>query len=564
MAALFASVSFHYLLIQRLPALPVGNTPAMTSHERTRAVIMRDVAREPVPALDRPPSFQPTDPTRSVGMTKEAEAFLRALEPVLPEAGLAADRSFASRGVTAEDAGKIEGRTAWEPRQDIIQIQQRHVREELAILPRRIVSSAPGVPDAPDIVLPNEGVLLAREPSVLPDVAPHHREAHAFVADPGLVPEVAFSPLGDDAIPVDPGSPEVPLEEIGEEEDELESVEQLLMLDLRTFRPVDEADVTYFRINIRRQADAVLPVLPRDVLILQDCSESMTQRKLEACKAGLYSVLDSLVPADRVEILAFREKTSRCFDSLTEVGPAAREQAGRFVQSLKARGKTDVYESLRETARIPRAAGRPMIALLVTDGRPTTGVVDSSDIIEGFTRKNDGGISVFGLGGGMKVNRFLLDMLSSRNRGDSVVEKDHRQISRALAKMAEGVRRPVLMDLTYRFTGIKESDVFPSTLTHLYLDRPVVLYGRVVGQPPAAVQIVGDAAGGRRDMVFPIDWPHAQPGDSGIRTQWAWRLIFDLIGQHTATRQPGLLGQVHSVARRYGLRVPYGNDMESH
>ena len=51
------------------------------------------------------------------------------------------------------------------------------------------------------------------------------------------------------------------------------------------------------------------------------------------------------------------------------------------------------------------------------------------------------------------------------------------------------------------------------------------------------------------------------PGDSEIRRQWAWHLIFDLIGEYTATKRPDLLERVHAVARRYGLRVPYGKEM---
>ena len=48
-------------------------------------------------------------------------------------------------------------------------------------------------------------------------------------------------------------------------------------------------------------------------------------------------------------------------------------------------------------------------------------MVDSSDIIESFTRANAGAISMFALSAGNRVNRFLLDMLSYKNRGDSLV-----------------------------------------------------------------------------------------------------------------------------------------------
>jgi len=557
------SALLHYTLIDHLPDLPVGRTPEIKSYERARAVEMRDVAREPVPVLDRPPEFRPEDPSRSAPIPEQAEDFLNALEPVMPAPGRGTDPAFAARDVTLEDAGRIESRAAWEPRQDIMQIEDRRVREELAVLPRRFEPVLSRVPDAPDIVLPDTPALLSSASTV---VAPRPAEPsvttpRSFSADAGLLPEVSFSPLEEEEFPAGPSAPDLMAETL-EEVAVFEPVEQLLTLDIRAFRPADEEGVTYFQINIRSREEAMLPVLPRDVLIMQDCSESMTQRKLNSCKTGLYSFLDTLSPDDRIEVLAFREKTFRCFDVLAPAGSAERKKAEGFIRSLKARGKTDVYESLQELVQMPRKSGRPFIAVLVTDGRPTTGIVDSSDIIEGFTRQNAGGASVFGLGGGKRVNRFLLDMLSYRNRGDSKVEEDRRRIPDVLSEMATELHRPVLQDLTYRFTGIDDKNVFPSTLTHLFLDRPLVLYGRIgETDPEAAFQIIGDSADGRRDMVFPIDWTRTSSGDSEIRRQWAWHLIFDLIGEYTETKRPDLLERVQAVASRYGLRVPYGKEM---
>ncbi|NIP98520.1 MAG: VWA domain-containing protein, partial [Akkermansiaceae bacterium] len=103
-----------------------------------------------------------------------------------------------------------------------------------------------------------------------------------------------------------------------------------------------------------------------------------------------------------------------------------------FIRNMTARGKTDVFTSLQSVAAMERTQGRPVIAVLVTDGRPTMGMVDSSDIIEEFTRVNDGGVSVFGFGGGRRVNRYLLDFLSYKNRGDS-------ELVRELGDIPEGL-----------------------------------------------------------------------------------------------------------------------------
>lgn len=211
---------------------------------------------------------------------------------------------------------------------------------------------------------------------------------------------------------------------------------------------------------------------------------------------------------------------------------------------------------------IPRREDRPLVALLITDGRPTSGLVDSSDIIESFTRHNLGEVSVFALGGGRQVNRFLLDLLSYRNRGDSDVVPSRGDLAPALDRLGGQLARPVMIDLRYRFSGIEDSELYPRTLTHLYLDRPLELYGHFEGDMPrTAFQIVGVSADGKKDIVFDLDWSQAEPGSRDIRRRWAYHQVYDLIGRYVETGRDEVLDRAHAIADRFGLAVPYGRDV---
>ena len=94
-----------------------------------------------------------------------------------------------------------------------------------------------------------------------------------------------------------------------------------------------------------------------------------------------------------------------------------------------------------------------MIAVLMTDGRPTMGTVDSSDIIARFSRANDGGVSVFTVGAGDRVNSFLLDLLGHNNRGGSWLMPLREQIPDTVKRAARELSRPVLANLNYRFSA---------------------------------------------------------------------------------------------------------------
>ncbi len=56
---------------------------------------------------------------------------------------------------------------------------------------------------------------------------------------------------------------------------------------------------------------------------------------------------------------------------------------------------------------------------MVSDGVSTIGMTDSTEIIGRFTKQNDGAMSVFSMGTTQKANAYLLDLISTCNRGDS-------------------------------------------------------------------------------------------------------------------------------------------------
>ena len=260
--------------------------------------------------------------------------------------------------------------------------------------------------------------------------------------------------------------------------------------------------------------------------------------------------------------MGFEDKPYRCFDAWAPVNPLNLAKARKFIDDMRAQGNTDVYASLESARRVPQTPGRPVLAVLVTDGRPTAGTTDSSDIIEKFSHENAGNVSMFAFGAGRRVNRFLLDLLSFRNRGDARVVVDVDRIPANMERWAVETSRPVLMDLKYQFSGVNTEDVYPRTMTHLYLDRPLVLSGRVEGVPgKTAFQIVGRSGPVARDMLFTLDWNTAVQGSEELRQRWAWHKAYELIGRYTAHRDPELLIALQAHAALYGLQVPYGRDL---
>lgn len=561
--ALIVSLVLHAYLLYRLPPMLMGAWSDYPVFPDYPAITLGQVEREPQPALPPQQRFRPENPEELKDLWGAADllAALPAADlpvPALPEVSTGPVKGEAE---ALAEPPPAEAPAAWDPRQEILQIERPQLDDREAAMPRRYTAATPRSDRVPDVVLPVEqpSDLAQGLEGGLPAGIESLSRPMVRLDGPGEGLALASA-----MAPATPGAgqvawPALDANSLAEPARETKPVEHYLQVATRTFQPPDEPDLVYFELQITRRSEAALPVIPKDVLLVQDCSESMTPWKLAECKRGLIRWLEQLNPGDRFDVLAFRESTTRCFGDWQPFTPESQAQALAFIDSLRAQGNTDVYASLQAALAVPRVDGRPVLMALITDGRPTTGETTGSAIIEGFTTANQGQLSVFGLGGGQRVNRFLLDLLSYRNRGDSLVVEDTEKIPYAMERWAQETRRPVLSDLSYQFSGVDSASVYPARLSHLYLDRPLTLYGRrAVSAPPAAFQIVGRSGAHTRDLVFPLDLAQAAGGDAEIRTRWVWHRIYEWIGQYLRAPTAAQLTEIQDLADRYGLAVPYG------
>jgi len=320
--------------------------------------------------------------------------------------------------------------------------------------------------------------------------------------------------------------------------------------------------VRYFQVDIRRAADTVLPPLPRDILFVQDCSASMTAAKVRACRQGLHATLRLLQPSDRFNLMAFREVIGRCFDDWAPARPTELAQGGWFIEQMESRGMTDIYAALEAIKTMPSEPSRPMIAIMISDGRPTKGLQDNFEIIQRFSDSNRGRVSVFSFGAGQNVNRFLLDFLSQKNRGASRIVRELAAIPSELVALVQEIGRPVLTDLSHRWSGVDETEIYPKLLTHLYLDRPLTVVGRVPADAAdAGVRILGRSGTNSYDMVFGLDLRTGSPGGPALRDTWVRQKLAWLVGEHIRTRDPRYRDEAVALARRLGPTMPYAAEL---
>ncbi len=317
----------------------------------------------------------------------------------------------------------------------------------------------------------------------------------------------------------------------------------------------------YFLIRITAKPNPQLSIVPKDVFLVLDVSSSIGGKRLEVFRNSVQALLAQLNPADRLRLMAFND---RLFAFREEWLPAASLPTAdirAWLGKLRSGGVTDFYESMRPLSDYHHPAGRMAMALVMSDGIPTTGLVDSTQIINELSGNNDNNVSIFTLSTGNDVNDFLLDLLSYRNQGWLGHADRLPDAAEAFQRLIRQVRNPLFLNLRFRFAGVDDRQVFPQNLPNLYQDSPLLLFGRYTpGQTSTiSLQILGESADTTRELLVQLPVPLKPNGPDTLATTWARQRIYDLLSRMTSAREghTRILDEVKQVSQEYGVDVPY-------
>ncbi|MDX9866669.1 MAG: VWA domain-containing protein [Kiritimatiellia bacterium] len=594
--------------------------------DRVPPMRVETMRADPMHIGRKKPGERDTPSRGPIEVSERVEALSQSAAPVLT-APPPIPREALQPGVPAlkESASSQIDATPWMPRQEIAQIYDRTVLDEVAALPRREIPMIERVPDAPDIVpsidlagrrfgndpeppKPFEaaevfdteisaGTFKVPAPEAPATPAPVSTAAteSRFAMQPGekggkslTAGSAAGGPDGTRAAELQKrierelaaASQQISAAEVSEEERrareaqarvaalqeqaDYQPIDDLLAVGLETYRDPSDPGRVYFRIGIEPRRDRTVPTLAKDIVWVQDVSASMSEERMVFCRRAMAAALETMNPGDRFNVAAFRDTTETCFPDWVPVTEAHLKTASAFVAAMRAFGQTDVFGSLRTLMSLPRDPKRPMIAFIVTDGKPTFGVTESARIIGDFSKLNQGLVSINMYGTQSKANVYLLDMLTYGNRGGSVVLTGNRwDIPDSMAGAYTGIRHPVMSDIQVTFDSVSQSEVYPKRTTPLYKERQIQLHGVCPDTTEELVfQIRGLAADKGYDSIFRLSLSrHAKLGTAAVRQRWAYQKLYHLVSVYAVDPRQQVLAEMLKVNRQYGIPIPYESEM---
>jgi VWA domain-containing protein len=338
-----------------------------------------------------------------------------------------------------------------------------------------------------------------------------------------------------------------------------EDIGSFLDVRLYAYKDQDTGD-KYFKLAIKSRKDISLEVLPKEVIFLVDSSKSITSDKLEYIKEAVADSFKKMKEEDLFNVVAFKGELIKFKERSVAANNKNISLALNFIEDLEATGQTDVDNALLGIVKEQLAKDASYI-ILITDGRPSTGVTDSRKIIQEITRINNMERSIFSFAGGNRVNRYLLDFISYQNRGWSRFADRSYQMTKEFGIMYDQMRDPMLLNIRYRIGGcVEDKEVYPKYLPDFYQGKEFILYGKYEDDGTFFMQFLGETNGSTKELVFKRSFEKdAEQGSAEIAKEWAFRKIYDLISRDTMGEgnHDERMREVKVLSEKYGIKTPY-------
>jgi Ca-activated chloride channel family protein len=316
----------------------------------------------------------------------------------------------------------------------------------------------------------------------------------------------------------------------------------------------------YFELEIRpKRSLRKLQTMPKDIVYVIDISGSIPQEWVSQITAGVSDALNALNEGDRFNIVFFSENpTLFSSDGVVAFNPQNVQKAQQFLRDRRAAGDTDVNRALSRLLVRDVAVERVYDLVMISDGRPTRGVMDTRELINLLTRDNDLAASIYCVGVGNGQNRELLEFLAYRNKGFCVFVDELGNAANGIRTLASRLRYPIMKDVRFNLSGILADEVFPRDVPNIHQGESFSIYGRFNRERPFTLQMIGHNGRGLLDFTVTRNIAEAEQGGDNVMQGWAFWKLHDLYNEMIRIGETDeIKRQIDYLRRKYNLRTLY-------
>ena len=320
-------------------------------------------------------------------------------------------------------------------------------------------------------------------------------------------------------------------------------------------------------------------IVEKDFIFVLDRSGSMAGQKVEQAKSALRYCVQNLNDGDRFNLILFNEDITSLADRLNR-GEAwfggerwpdstvlsdklidaknGREKAFEFIDGIEGRGMTNINEALLTALAEKPDPKRPRIVVFLTDGQPTAGVRNPTQILENVAKANRNLSRIFVFGVGYDINDHLLDKMAVDNGGTRNYVTPNEDIEVAVSSLFRKMNEPVLVDVGINFGQIATKELTPKNLPDLFREEQLTILGRYEGHGDIVLKLRGIIGSEQHEFSKNVHFSELEPDNDFLPHLWAQRRVAELVDEAALNGgNEESYREIERLSEEYGILTPY-------
>jgi Ca-activated chloride channel family protein len=230
--------------------------------------------------------------------------------------------------------------------------------------------------------------------------------------------------------------------------------------------------------------------VPREMIFILDVSGSMAGTSIVQAKAAISLALTKLQPSDHFNIIVFSNSTRALFNGARPADQAHLQEAGHYIEQLKADGGTEMKPALLLALDGSSRHERLRQVVFLTDG-----AVGNEDELLKIIARRLGDSRLFTVGIGSAPNSYFMSRAATMGRGTFSYIGKGAEVKEKMTTLFTKLEHPLISDLRLELAGTEEEiEGYPLPIPDLYLGEPLVLAVRT-GWENAVLRLTGTRLG---------------------------------------------------------------------
>ncbi|TEA39407.1 hypothetical protein DBR06_SOUSAS2110181 [Sousa chinensis] len=235
-----------------------------------------------------------------------------------------------------------------------------------------------------------------------------------------------------------------------------------------------------------------LATIPKNVIFVIDKSGSMSGRKIQQTREALIKILGDLGPRDQFNLISFSGEATPWKPQLVAASAENVNEAKSYATAIQAQGGTNINDAILMAVQLLERANREellppgsvTLIILLTDGDPTVGETNPSEIQKNVQEAIDGQHSLFCLGFGFDVSYAFLEKLALDNGGLARRIYEDSDSALQLQDFYQEVANPLMTSVAFEYPSNTVEAVTQDAFRLFFKGSELVVAGKLRDQSP--------------------------------------------------------------------------------